>query len=156
MSFRIKGLDSKPYHALYGLSKAELAKRGVVRYQVDNYPGFPDRITMQDASAGENVLLLNHTSQPAKTPYQASHAIFILEGAKQTYDKSDEIPQVMLNRIQSLRGFDDRGMMLDADVAEGEEDIIRVIEQLFENPNIKTIHTHNAKQGCYSGKIERA
>ncbi len=156
MSFRITGLNSKPYHSLYGMGEEDLAKQGAVRCRVDKYPGFPDRIEMRDARLGESVLLLNHTSQPAKSPYHASHAIYVLEGSKETYDEKDEIPQVMLDRIQSLRGFDGQGMMLDADVAEGEENIVAVIERLFENPNIKTIHAHNAKQGCFAGMIERA
>jgi hypothetical protein len=30
------------------------------------------------------------------------------------------------------------------------------IRKLFENPEIMTIHAHNAARGCFSAKIERA
>jgi hypothetical protein len=29
------------------------------------------------------------------------------------------------------------------------------IRQLFADPNIETIHAHNATRGCFSAKIER-
>ena len=31
-----------------------------------------------------------------------------------------------------------------------------VIRKLFANPEIATIHAHNATRGCFSAKIERA
>ncbi|NKF24493.1 DUF1203 domain-containing protein [Solimonas sp. C16B3] len=36
---------------------------------------------------GETALLLNDTHQNADTPYRASHAIFIREGAVKRYDR---------------------------------------------------------------------
>lgn len=155
MAFRISGLSPDPFRHLYGLSDAELAKQGVKRYVVDAPAGFPDRIEMRDASPGETVLLLNHVCQPADTPYRASHAIFVREGAETTYDRVDEVPDVMRLRLMSLRAYDKDGMMLDADVVEGRE-IEGIIERFFANPDVAYIHAHNAKRGCYSGRIDRA
>jgi hypothetical protein len=155
MAFRISGLSAEPFRHLYGLSDAELAKHGVKRYAVDEAPGFPDRIEMRDAALGETVLLLNHVCQPADTPYRASHAIFVREGAETTYDQVDEIPEVMRHRLMSLRAYDKNGMMLDADVVEGKA-IESVIARFFANPDVDYIHAHNAKRGCYSGRIDRA
>ena len=81
MSFRIIGLDPAPFLHLYGLSDAELADYGVKRYVADTKPGFPDRIEMREGEPGETFLLLNHVCQPAETPYRATHAIFVREGA---------------------------------------------------------------------------
>jgi hypothetical protein len=155
MAFRISGLSAEPFRHLYGLSDAELAKHGVKRYAVDEAPGFPDRIEMRDAALGETVLLLNHVCQPADTPYRASHAIFVREGAETTYGQVDEIPEVMRHRLMSLRAYDKNGMMLDADVVEGKA-IESVIARFFANPDVDYIHAHNAKRGCYSGRIDRA
>jgi hypothetical protein len=58
-------------------------------------------------------------------------------------------------RLLSLRAYDAAGMMLDADVAEG-ADIEKLIARLFANPEVSYIHAHNAKRGCYSGRIDRA
>jgi hypothetical protein len=154
MSFRIKGLSPTPFVPLYGLSEAELATRGVIRYPVDKNPGFPDRIEMRDASPGENVLLLNHVCQPADTPYRATHAIFVREGATRAFDEVDVVPEVLRQRVLSLRAYDAKGMMVDADVVDGAE-VEGLIKRLLDNAEVSYIHAHNAKRGCYAAHIER-
>src|SRR3984885_9703962 len=155
MAFRITGLSPAPFRHLYGLSDQELAHRGVKRYVADKQPGFPDRIEMRDASVGEKLLLLNHVCQPAETPYRATHAIFVREGAENTYDRADEVPDVMRTRLLSLRAYDAEGMMLDADVVDG-KDIESLISRFFVPRQVAYIHAHNGKGGCYSGRIDRA
>jgi Protein of unknown function (DUF1203) len=155
MSFRITGLSPEPFRHLYGLSDQALAGKGVKRYVADNKPGFPDRIEMRDAEIGEPLLLLNHVCQPADTPYRATHAIFVREGAETRYDRVAEVPEVMRVRLLSLRAYDAMGMMLDADVVDGLE-IEGIILRFFGNSQVAYIHAHNAKRGCYSGRIDRA
>jgi hypothetical protein len=155
MHYRISGLPAEPFRHLYGLTEQELTRKGVKRYVADKTPGFPDRIEMRDAKIGEQLLLLNHICQPADTPYRATHAIFVREGAEVTYDRIDEVPEVMRKRLLSLRAFDSSGMMLDADVVDGRE-IESVISRLLGDSRVAYVHAHNAKQGCYSGRIERA
>jgi hypothetical protein len=155
MAFRITGLSPEPFRRLFGLPDDELAKLGVKRYVADKAPGFPCRIEMRDAAPGEAVLLLNHVCQPADTPYRASHAIFVREGAAAAYDRIDEVPAVMRARLLSLRAFDADGMMLDADIVEGAA-VEPLIARLLANGDVSYIHAHNAKRGCYSGRIDRA
>ena len=155
MNFRVVGLSPEPFRHLYGLSEQDLAAHGVIRYVADESPGYPDRIEMREAKVGETLLLLNHVCQPAETPYRATHAIFVREGAEETYDRINEVPEVMRLRLLSLRGYDAAGMMLDADIIEGKE-IKGLIERLLGNPQVDYIHVHNARRGCYSGRIERA
>ncbi|MCM5556445.1 DUF1203 domain-containing protein [Pleomorphomonas sp. JP5] len=154
MSFRITGLSPNAFQSLYGLPDEELAVRGVLRYVVNENPGYPDRVEMREARVGETVLLLNHFSLPVDTPYRASHAIFVREGATEVYDAIDEVPEVMRRRLLSLRAFDQNDMMVDADVIEGSR-VETVIERLFSDPAVSYIHVHNAKQGCYSGRVDR-
>jgi uncharacterized protein DUF1203 len=155
MAFRISGLSAAPFRALYGLTDEALAHSSVKRYVADACPGYPDRIEMRDARIGQSVLLLNHVCQPAETPFKASHAIYVREGAETTYVGVDEIPEVMRTRVLSLRAFDTGGMMLDADLANGGE-VEALIARLFSNPLVDYIHAHYAKRGCYSGRIDRA
>ncbi|MCO6381601.1 DUF1203 domain-containing protein [Oceanicola sp. 502str15] len=155
MSFRITGLDPAPFRPLYGLSEAQLAQRGATRMVVTDHPGFPDRITLEDVPTGATVLLLNHTSMKRATPYRATHAIFVREGALRPYDSTDELPPVMQRRLLSLRGFDANGMMQAAELASGAE-IAPAIARLFEGPEITEIHAHNAARGCFSARITRA
>ena len=155
MHYRIAGLPAAPFRHLYGLTDAQLEHHGVKRYIADTCPGFPDRIEMRDADIGQPLLLLNHVCQPAPTPYRATHAIFVREGAQQTYDRIDEIPEVMRTRLLSLRAYDAAGMMLDADVIDGDR-AETLIARLLADDRVAYIHAHNAKRGCYSGRIDRA
>jgi len=74
--------------------------------------------------------------------------------AENTYDRVDEVPEVMRVRLLSLRAYVAEGMMLDADVVDGKE-IEAVISRCFESSHVAYIHAHNAKRGCYSGRIDR-
>jgi hypothetical protein len=155
MAFRITGLSPEPFQRLFGLPDGELAQQGVKRYVADKAPGFPCRVEMRDAAPGERVLLLNHVCQPADTPYRASHAIFVREGAAAAFDRVDDVPAVMRARLLSLRAFDADGMMVDADVVEGAA-VEPLIARLLANADVSYIHAHYAKRGCYSGRIDRA
>src|SRR5580704_16247392 len=71
MSFRISGLAAQPFAHLYGLDDEALARHNARRYVADTQPGFPCRVTLEDALPGERVLLVHHVHQPAATPFQA-------------------------------------------------------------------------------------
>ena len=154
MAYRIEGLAPEPFAPLFGLSDAGLAAKGAVRVTADGKPGFPCRITLEDAEPGETLILVNHVSQEAATPYRASHAIFVREGAREPAIYVDATPPVFAGRTLSLRGFDSEGMMRDAALAlPGEADA--KIRALFETPEIVRIHAHNATRGCFAARIER-
>ena len=152
MTYRITGLDPSPFKPLFGLSDEELAGRGIVRMTVTEKPSFPCRISLTDRDLRDEVLLINHVSHDVANPYRASHAIFVADAEQAEF--VDEVPPVFENRVLSLRGFDKDGMMADAILTQpGEADA--GIRKLFDNPEIETIHAHNATRGCFSAKIER-
>lgn len=155
MNFRIRGLDAAPFQPLYGLADAELATRGVRRIVADHSPGFPDRVELRDAAVGEPVLLLNHLHQPANTPFRASHAIYVLEGARRPYDAVGEVPTLLRSRLLSLRAFDAAGELLDADVVDGQQ-VEDLALRLLSAPQVAYVHAHYARPGCYAALIERA
>ncbi len=155
MSFRITGLDPAPFRHLYGLTDDELAAHGARRTIANAKPGFPDRVELRDAEPGERLLLLNYTHQPADTPYRASHAIFVREGAEQAYEAVDEVPKALRLRPISLRAFDGHGEMVDADLVDGRV-LEAVIERLLDNSEVRYLQAHYAKRGCYAARIERA
>lgn len=155
MPFRITGLDPAPFAPLFGLPGAELAARGVQRMVVDTKPGFPDRIELRDLDPGETVLLLNHVHQPADTPYRASHAIFVREGAVAAFEGVGDVPEVLASRPLSLRAFDADHMMIDADLVDGRV-VAFAIERLLADPCVAYLHAHYAKRGCYAARIDRA
>jgi len=155
MNFRIRGLAPAPFLHLYGLSDAALREHGAQRHVADRVPGFPDRIELRDAQAGERLILLNYLHQPADTPYRSSHAIFVREGAEQAADLVDAVPEVLRRRVISLSAFDAAHAMHVAELADGDA-IAPAIRRLLADPLVDYIHAHYAVRGCYAARIERA
>jgi hypothetical protein len=153
MNFTVHGLSPEPFQPLYGLSDDELAARRARRVVVDE-TGFPERIEMRDAQAGETLLLVNFEHQSADTPYRASHAVYVREGATETWS-GDHLPEVLRQRLLSLRAFSADGSMVDADVIEGRE-AEQLIERLLGDERVAYIHAHYARPGCYAARIDRA
>ena len=110
---------------------------------------------MRDLEPGETALLLNYTHQPADTPFRASHAIFVREGATTAYDAVDRIPDAIRIRPISLRAFDAGHMMVEADLVDG-TDIEAAIERMLAQSGVAYLHAHYAKRGCYAARIDRA
>ncbi len=153
--FRIIGLDPEPVRHLYGLHDDDLRAARAIRYEVDAVPGYPDRIGLRDARLGERVLLVNYVHQPAATPYRASHAIYVREGATERAEFVDEIPEALRVRLLSLRAFDAGDMMIDAEVVPGSE-AAPLVRRLFRRPEVAYVHAHFAKRGCFAARIDRA
>lgn len=153
MSFRIEGLDPALFQNLDGLSAAALAARAIERVRVEAKPGAPCRISLDDAEVGEHVLLVNHVHQPAQTPYHQQGPIFVRETARR-FSGVDVVPPALARRTLSLRGFDARHMMIEADLVEG-ADASGVIARFFANADVAYIHAHYAKRGCFAAAIHR-
>jgi hypothetical protein len=154
MSYQIQGLSPEPFLPLYGLSDAALLQRCAKRYTADTKPGFPDRIELRDVEPGETVILVNHVHQGALTPYHASHAIFVREGAEFARVFRNEIPEVLRSRAISLRAFDAEHWMIDAELVAG-TDLEASITNLLANPQTQYLQAHFAQRGCYAARITR-
>ena len=153
MTYRIAGLEPKPFAPLFALGDAELQARGMRRMTVDS-PNFPCRISLHDCEIGDQVILLNHVSHDGPNPYRASHAIFVSKSAAEASDYVDAIPPALDRRILSLRAFDTEGMMIDAALAQpGDAD--PAIRGLLSNPAVDHVDAHNAIRGCFAARIER-
>ena len=155
MGFRVSGLDRDEFASLFGLSDAQLSERGIVRRVADRQPGFPCRVSLQDAEPGETLLLLNYEHLAVASPYRARHAIYVRENAQTAKPGVNEIPDVLRTRLLSLRAYDRAGMMVEADVVHG-SDVEPVIERILAQQSVEFIHAHNAKPGCFAARIDRA
>jgi len=154
-NFTISGLPLEPFQSLFGRSEADLAYAGAIRCVADAAPGFPCRVTLEDARPGERVLLLNFVHQQAQTPYRSAHAIFVRENARRTAVFESEVPAALRARLLSVRSFDAAGMMLDADLIDGAH-VETLIERLFADDAAAYLHAHYAKRGCFAARIDRA
>jgi len=92
MGFQISALKVGQFSHLLGQDDEMHAKSDVQRVVADKCPGYPCRVSLQDAEFGESVLLLTYEHQPAASPYRSSHAIFVREWANQARPGENEIP----------------------------------------------------------------
>jgi hypothetical protein len=154
MNFRIQGLPAAHFTHLFGLSDDELARHRAARRIADERPIYPCRISLTDALAGDEILLVNYEHHPVDTPYRALYAIYVRKG-EQAYDAMNDVPAQLRTRLLSLRAFDEDAMMSGCLVTEGAQ-IENAIQRLFAKPNAAYIHAHYAAAGCYAARISRA
>ena len=155
MSFRLSGLDPAPFASLFTLDDAALAARGMRRVVADSDSGYPCRVSLEDARAGQELILMPWEHLAGDTPYRASGPIFVRRGARQPTLLAGEVPSYVSKRQMSLRAYDAAWTMVDATVCEG-DDVARELERLFAEAAVACIHLHNARRGCYSCAAERA
>lgn len=153
-SFQIFGLPPTPFEPLYGLSFEELAARGIRRVRAGDRPGFPCRVSLVDADPGDELLLLPFEHQPANSPYRASGPIYVKVGARQRTLAVGEVPESVRTRQISLRAYDAEHMIVDAEVCDGAS-VAAQIERLLSDPDVRYLHLHNAKRGCFSCGVRR-
>lgn len=155
MPFVIRGLDPEEFRPLFSLSDAALAAHGILAIIADKRPGFPCRVSLEDAEPGERVLLLNYESHRAQTPYRSAFAIYVRDCADAAlYENS--LPPVMEGRPIALRIFDAKGMLIGADMGRDSGETQAKVEAIFGSPAASYIHAHNAMHGCFSAEIRRA
>lgn len=65
------------------------------------------------------------------------------------------LPERQLRRLLSLRAFDEKHMMVAADVVEG-SDFERVAGGMLADEKARYVNVHNAKPGCFAVRVERA
>jgi hypothetical protein len=155
MDFRITGLPVAQFAPLFGLPESGLSAQGVIRCIADHDPGFPCRVSLRDTPVGEPVLLLNYEHLSVSGPYRSRHAIYVREYAVESRPPVNQVPDVLRIRVMSVRAFDNGGMMLDADVVEGTR-VDQLISRYLDNPQVDYLHLHNARQGCFAARAERA
>ena len=155
-SFQLLALDAAPFQALFELPDAELRRRGMLRRIADAPATYPCRVSLQEADAGDDLLLLPFEHQPALSPYRASGPIFVRRGVQRRDGSPGELPPYVTKRQISLRAYDARHLIVDAAVAEGAEAIGREIRRLLGGATVEYLHLHNARRGCDSCKVVRA
>ena len=155
MGFQISALPRARFDAVLGLDDEALARLGARRYVADKKPGFPCRVSLQDAEHGERVILLPFQHQHCGSPYQASGPIFIREAATDVAVSPNVVPELLRTRLLSVRAYDAADMLIDAEVVDG-VDVERAIERSLGDGRASYLHVHFARPGCYACRIDRA
>ena len=153
MTYIIQGLSPDCFAPLFKLDDAALAAINARRVTATSDKGFPCRISLEDAHAGEELILLHHTSHDVATPYRSAYAIYVRPDVDTAHYR-DQLPPVFEGRPLALRAFDAAGMLQTARLA-GPGEVDGAIRDLFADEGIAYIDAHNAAHGCFAARIER-
>lgn len=155
INFKFYSLDKKQFDEFFEMSKNELDKLNIRKIIVEEKPGYPCRVSLQDAEIGEEVLLMSYNHIINKSLFDSKGPIFIRKNAQNKEFKVNEIPLMFNHRILSLRGYDIDYMMIYAATIKGSV-LKETINTAFENEKVNFIHIHNSSPGCYNCLVKRA
>jgi hypothetical protein len=116
----------------------------------------PCRRCLLDAQPGEDLHLIQYDHFPADSvsPYRGTMAIFVHAHDCGVFEGST-LPERQLGRLMSLRAFDEKHMMVAAEVVAGPE-LEQVAGGMLADEKAAYINVHNAKPGCFAVRVERA
>ena len=147
--FQLIGLDPSQFEPLFDLSDAALAARGIARRIADAQPGYPCRVSLEDAAIGEDLLLLPFVHHDVPSPYRSSGPIYVRRAAKPALLAPGMVPDYVSRRLMSLRAYDAAHLMVAGEVCDG-GDASQRLQALFADTAAAYVHLHNARPGCYS------
>lgn len=153
MNFKIIAIENEFNH-LFNLNEDELRSKDIVKMVVDEKPGYPCRVTLEDAEIGEEIILFSFQHHKSDSPYQSSGPIFIRKNAVTPDLDVNEVPKMLLHRFLSLRMYDVKGMMIDAITIEGKK-LKNEIKVILKNTLVDYIQIHNSSPGCYNCQVNR-
>ncbi len=155
-NFVITALPAEPFKEYFHWPATKLSAQGMSLIQADAFPGYPCRVSLEDAQIGEDVLLVNYTHHQIDGAYRSNGPIFIRKDAFKAQLSPGEIPQIIKHRRNlSLRCYSGGGNMIDCRICHGDQ-VAPVLNELFEDQNIAYIHIHNAAPGCFNCEVKRA
>lgn len=153
----IESLAYAPFAALFALDDAELERIGARRMIATEVPGFgyPCRVSLAFAKAGEELLLVNHRHlDMPTTPYRAEGPIFVRRDA-QEFGRSAQFPEIVMKREMAVRAYDHAGIMVEAELAGGEA-LKALAAEWLARPEIAHVDIHSARRGCFFCRVRRA
>lgn len=154
LDYIVKGLEPALFTHMYGSGDEALTKIGARRVRADAKPGYPCRVSLEDAQVGENLILLPFAHHEADSPYSASGPIFVREAALERAQYDSVLPEQLRIRLLSIRAYDANGDMVDAEVVEGAV-ADPVVRRFLAQAEVAFLHVHFARRGCYAARIDR-
>jgi Protein of unknown function (DUF1203) len=124
-------------------------------YVTDEFPGYPCRECLRDASVGEVLILVSHDPFEKQSPYRSSSPIFIHRVSCAENVDVSEIPEQLERRQLSVRAFDCEVMMIDAKVIQGSE-LKPLLTAMFTEADTSYVDIHNASRGCWAARAQRS
>lgn len=147
MTYQITGISPKDIELNDGETRA-------MHVIATSKPGFPCRVTLEDADEGEELVLFHYVSHDVQSPYRSSYAIYARTRAEKAAQYIDEVPPVFEGRTLGMRAFGADAMLKTAGLAMPDQ-ADETIRQLFELDEVAYIDVHNAAHGCFVARVER-
>ncbi|MEP2103432.1 MAG: DUF1203 domain-containing protein [Parasphingorhabdus sp.] len=149
MTYQITGISPETL-----ASHKKTNESRTVSVKATSKPGFPCRVSLEDAEEGEELLLFHHVSHDVESPYRSSYAIYARSSATKAARYTDEVPPVFQGRPLGMRAFGTDAMLKTAGLSmPGDAD--KTIRELFELDEVAYIDVHNAAHGCFVARVER-
>jgi hypothetical protein len=121
-----------------------------VRVVADEPHSYPCRRCLRDAEVGDTMLLFAYDPFLGESPYSGRGPIYVHERDCEPF-VGPAVPRQLRRRLLSIRAYDDRHMLVDADVVDGTE-LDTVAERMLGVASY--LHVHNARPGCFAARIE--
>ena len=152
---RAGACHSRRYLTLGSLHRRTPGCNRCRRVRSNSNPGYPCRVSLQDAEVGEELLLVSFQHQPFASPYRASGPIYVRRGAARRVLEPNQLTDCITRCLISVRGYNAVHMLLQAEICRGGQ-VAAEIGRQFDDARIAYLHLHNAKPGCFSCRVERA
>lgn len=153
-SFLLSGLNPALFAELFQLDDAALDARHIARVTATEASGFPCRVSLADATVGEELLLLSFQHQPADSPYRASGPIFVRRGVARAELQVNEVPSQVRRRLMSMRAYGADDRIIFAEVCDG-TGVGEWLQAAFDDADVAYVHLHFARYGCFSCRADR-
>jgi hypothetical protein len=145
-----ESLQPEGFASFFMLTDAALAARGMRRVRAPENPeiGYPCRVSLEFARAGEELLLVNHRHLDlATTPYRAEGPVFVRRGAS-AFAGQGAYPDIIMRREMAVRAYDHAGMMVEAELA-AKDDLVRLTGEWLARGDVAHVDYHSARRGCF-------
>lgn len=101
--FKFVALDKSEFDLFMNLNDEELESHQAKWMTVDEDPGYPCRVSLEDAKIGERVLFMPYWHHDVKSAYRAMGTVLVRENVKTTKLETNQVPQMLLHRLLSIR-----------------------------------------------------
>lgn len=154
-NYIITALEYEKYSKYFEFSEFDLESIGAYIFTSDECPCYPCRVSLEDARVGERVLAISYEHHSGPGPYKSAGPIFIRERATTVTLGKNVIPEMLRHRLLSVRGYDSKSLMIEADTVMGSE-LESVLSNQLNNNLVSYIHIHNSGPGCFNCSVSRA
>ena len=144
-TFRVSGL---PGEVLEAARSGGADARGNVPVRMVADGGEPVRCCLQDARAGEELVLFGYAPPLPESPYRETGAVFAHLGECPA-PPTDRYPADWRGRPQVLRAYDARGWIHPATRTHDGTDPEAAVAAVVAEPGVVQVHSRNIAYGCW-------